>query len=166
MLYRKPERSCIAPESPNKPTRRATDSPKMKTKFKLHRHSTPVDCLRHDNGHVPSPATVDLKPVLPFLDVRGESGGKKSIQDVSAWCFFGVFDILFLRGDSLSRKLLFRGGGGGPTKSLQIHAHIQICTTQSQTIKSYLYTHTVWSVAALFSSSSGVQGWVWTQNIP
>ena len=83
MLYRKPERPLIAPGSPNKPRRRATDSPKMKNKFKFHRHSTPVDNHCHDNGHLPPPATVDLKPVLPFLDVRGESGSKRRIQDVS-----------------------------------------------------------------------------------
>ena len=63
--------------------------------------------------------------------------------------FFWVFCPLILRGDPLGQRLLSRG----PTESLQhTHTHIQLHTTQSPAITNnqVLYTHTVWSVAALF----------------
>ena len=59
------------------------------------------------------------------------------------FCFF-CFCYLFLRGDPLSRRLLFRG----PTKSLQIHTYT---ITDNQ-----IYTHTLcgqWQ--HFFSSCSG-----------
>ena len=62
--------------------------------------------------------------------------------------FFFCFCSHILCGDPLSQRLLFRG----TTESLQ-HTHIQLHTTQSPAITDnqvLLYTHTVWSVAALF----------------
>ena len=67
---------------------------------------------------------------------------------ICTYCIHCFLCSLILRGDPLSQRLLFRG----PTESLQ-HAHIQLHTTQSQAITNnqvLLYTHTVWSVAALF----------------
>ena len=67
----------------------------------------------------------------------------------SIYMVFCLFLILLtylpiLRADPLSHRLLFRG----PTESLQIHT--QHNHKQSQTIELYLYTHTVWLVAAIF----------------
>ena len=69
---------------------------------------------------------------------------------------FFCFWYLILHGDPLSQRLLFQG----PTESLQIHTHKQ--SQQS----SHIHTHCVVGGSTFFSSHSGVQGWVWTQNIP
>ena len=68
---------------------------------------------------------------------------------------YHVFVIIFYVGFHLARGY----SSGDP------HNHYKY-TQHNHSNKNNQITHNVWSVAALFSSCSGVQGWVQTQNIP